>query len=470
MKKTDNISSPTNSGLFERIGVIGFASIEAPLLAALATESPLLLIGPHGTAKSLLLNKIAEALDLNFRHYNASLLNFDDLVGFPLPSQDGTLQYVKTPAAIWGAGAVIFDEISRCRPDIQNKLFPIIHERKVQGLKLEGLQYRWAAMNPPSNDDDAGYLGSEPIDTALADRFPFVLEMPAWDTFSKAQQLAVIQSEDLPVEELSALNLKQAITRTKTLLAATDEGFKEGASAYVHAISSLLSQAGLDLSPRRSAMLYRACLSVNAAATAINPSVSVTDAVLLALRSSLPHRALGVVVSEIKLLSAHKEAMHLIKLATNDPLKVILCTKDPVEKIRLSISAHSITKSAFSQVIGDALSQLPLGAREAAVVHLFETGAVGRLNAAVASQAGDLYKDIAVAPQFSETIHASNSRFQTWNRVKSLLAGLNPKEARHHLQANAIASLFAQKKLATPEDATKASEYFVQTDKALRLA
>jgi hypothetical protein len=217
-------------------------------------------------------------------------------------------------------------------------------------------------------------------------------------------------------------------------------------------------------------MLYRASLSVNAAATAINPSVSVTDAVLLALRSSLPHRALGVVVSEIKLLSAHKEAMHLIKLAANDPLKVILCTKDPVEKIRLSISAPSITKSAFSQVIADALSQLPLGAREAAVVHLFETGAVGRLNAAVASQAGDVYKDIAIAPQFSETIHASNSRFQTWNRVKSLLAGLNPKEARHHLQANAIASLFAQKKLATPEDATKASEYFVQTDKALRLA
>ena len=103
MKKTVEISLPTKGGLFECLGVIGFSSIEAPLLAALATESPLLLIGPHGTAKSLLLNKIAEALGLNFRHYNASLLNFDDLVGFPLPSQDGTLQYVKTPAAIWGA-------------------------------------------------------------------------------------------------------------------------------------------------------------------------------------------------------------------------------------------------------------------------------------------------------------------------------------------------------------------------------
>ena len=30
--------------------------------------------------------------------------------------------------------------------------------------------------------------------------------------------------------------------------------------------------------------------------------------------------------------------------------------------------------------------------------------------------------------------------------------GLSPKEARHHLQANAIASLFAQKKLVSQED------------------
>jgi len=95
MLKSTTSTHPERTSLFDQLGVIGFSSIEAPLLAALATDSPLLLIGPHGTAKSLLLNKIAEALNLNFRHYNASLLNFDDLVGFPLPSADGTLQYVK---------------------------------------------------------------------------------------------------------------------------------------------------------------------------------------------------------------------------------------------------------------------------------------------------------------------------------------------------------------------------------------
>jgi MoxR-like ATPase len=469
MMKSTSMALAARVGIFDQLGVVGFSSIEAPLLAALATDSPLLLIGPHGTAKSLLLNKIAEALDLSFRHYNASLLNFDDLVGFPLPSADGTLQYVKTPAAIWGAGAVIFDEISRCRPDIQNKLFPIIHERKVQGLPLVGLQYRWAAMNPPDRDeDDSGYLGSEPLDTALADRFPFVIDMPAWRTFTKEQQLEVIQSEDQSIDPVHAQRLVQAIARTKALLALTSEALEEGMAAYVQTMFALLLQAGIALSPRRCAMLYRACLSVNAAAMAIDSKASVTDTTLLALRSSLPQRALGIAISEVKLLSAHKEAMRLIQLAPNDPFKAILCESDPVEKIRLAVAAYKLPKPEFSRVIADALAQLPLGGREAAIVHLFETGAVGRLNAAVASQAGDVYKDIVVASQFSETIHASNGRFITWNKVKSLLAGLNPQELRDNLQANTIATLFAQKKLATPEDAEAASKHFVQTDKALR--
>lgn len=42
---------------------------------------------------------------------------------------------------------LIFNEISRCRPDIQNKLFPIIHEGRVPVILLKGLRYRWAALN-----------------------------------------------------------------------------------------------------------------------------------------------------------------------------------------------------------------------------------------------------------------------------------------------------------------------------------
>ena len=70
--------------MFKRLGLHGLEGIAPVLIAALATEEPLLLVGPHGTAKSLLLTRIAAALGLEFRHYNASLLSFD-----PAPKQAG---------------------------------------------------------------------------------------------------------------------------------------------------------------------------------------------------------------------------------------------------------------------------------------------------------------------------------------------------------------------------------------------
>ena len=217
--RVEEAPSTVPVGPFKRLGLQGLEGIAPVLVAALATEEPLLLIGPHGTAKSLLLTRVATALKLEFRHYNASLLNFDDLVGFPLPGRGGRLEYVRTPAAVWGAGAVIFDEISRCRPDIQNKLFPIIHERKVQGIALDSLRYRWAAMNPPSTeDDDNGYLGSEPLDAALADRFAFVVEMPAWAGLTEDEQLAIIRAEDTPVAPADAQCLADVIARSKASL------------------------------------------------------------------------------------------------------------------------------------------------------------------------------------------------------------------------------------------------------------
>ncbi len=77
------------SDQLSRLGVYGFDAIEPVILAALVTEDPLLLIGPSGTGKTFLLNTLSEALGLEHRHYNASLISFDDLVGFPFPDKDG---------------------------------------------------------------------------------------------------------------------------------------------------------------------------------------------------------------------------------------------------------------------------------------------------------------------------------------------------------------------------------------------
>jgi len=465
------VASARPDGPFKALGLQGFKELAPVLLAALATEEPLLLIGPHGTAKTLLLTRVAAALGLTTRHYNASLLNFDDLVGFPLPGKNGCLEYVKTPAAIWGAGAVIFDEISRCRPDIQNKLFPIIHERKVQGLPLEALRYRWAAMNPPSTDDqNNGYLGSEPLDTALADRFALIVEMPNWNSLSEAEQIAVIQAEETPLDADAVLALVQIIARIRAALPIIKITLAAGIASYVRTLVALLAQADFALSPRRAGMLYRSILAVHAAAMAIDPSSSPSDSALLAVRNSLPHRAQGIPLPDVKLLAAHRDAWHFVNIDPADPLKAILCAADPLERFRLAVATPVLPEGEFSRVIADALAQLQAGAREAAIVHLFETGAVGRLNAAVSGQAAEIYRDVATPLNFSETLHASHGRFQAWSKVKDLLSRLDPAEPRAHLRANALAAAFARKELATPGDAEKAFQSFAATETHLRAA
>ena len=456
-------------GLLKDLGLHGLERIEPVLLAALASGEPLLLIGPHGTAKSLLLTRVAAALGLCFRHYNASLLNFDDLVGFPVPGKDGGLEYLRTPAAIWGAGAVIFDEISRCRPDIQNKLFPIIHERRVQGLLLEDLRYRWAAMNPPSTDnDDNGYAGSEPLDAALADRFAFIVEMPSWQQLSGEEQLAVIRAEDGSVDADAADRLKSALLQAQAALPSVRASLSEGVAAYVQALLALLAQAGIVLSARRAGMLFRSVLAVQAASLQVDLGLTPSDGAFLAVRSSLPQRAQGIVVAEAKLLAAHREAWRLANIRPGDPLRAILLAADPVERLGLAVAAPSLPKGEYSTVIADAVAQMKPGTRDAAIVHLFESDAVGRLNAAVAEEVAGIYRMIATPPQFSESLHAGSARFKTWMQIKDLLSRLKADDPTDNLRANALAAAFLRNELADPTDAEAAFAAYQATADRLR--
>ena len=466
-KQTSKQSAAKNS-LLNDIGLIGLSDIEPIILAALATEEPLLLIGPHGTGKSLLLTRIAEALGLAFRHYNSSLLNFDDLVGFPLPHKNGSLEYVKTPASVWGAEAVIFDEISRCRPDIQNKLFPIIHERRAQGILLDGLRYRWAAMNPPmSEDDDDGYLGSEPLDLALTDRFAFIVNMPSWDRYSEDEQLAIILADDRTVEASSAANLHSAFTSVDAALPSIRASIGEAVAVYVRTLVALLARAGLPLSPRRAGMLRRSVLAVHAAALTLDADASPSDSALLAVRNGLPQIAEGRAIPETKLLGAHREAWKMAGVKPGDPLRAILTTANPVDRVRLAVAASQLSKADFSSIISDAISLLVPGAREAAIVHLFETGAVGRLNAAVAEQSAQIYADVATPLEFSETLHARSPKFLIWKRVKNILSHLDPNDPRARLSANALAACYAKKQFDAPEDADTAFNAWTETDRRL---
>jgi MoxR-like ATPase len=367
----DTSHTPAGGPLLRALGIVGWDHLEPVILAALATESPLLLIGPHGSAKTLILNRLADALGLVHRHYNASLLNFDDLVGFPIP-ENGRLVYLQTPATIWDAESVLFDEVSRCRPEMQNKLFPIVHERTVQGMRLEKLRHRWGAMNPAPSTDAAGgapeYAGTEPLDIALADRFAFIVSVPSLGQLNRADQLTVLRGLD-PSGDVRP-RLLARLDAIRRAIPATTIGFQHAAAEYVQVVAQKLAAAEHPLSTRRAVQLTRNIVAVAAAlniAARQDRDVQATeagheDSVYTALRHSLPDEAWGAAVPPAALLLAHRAAWQIAKLAEHSEERAILSEPDPMQRIALTL-ASSLTGGDAGRILADAFSSLPRSTR-----------------------------------------------------------------------------------------------------------
>jgi MoxR-like ATPase len=291
---------------FASIGAYGFAGVQTVLLAALVSEDPLLLIGRSGTGKTFLLNSISEALGLEHRHYNASLVSFDDLVGFPFPDDAREqVRFLPTPATVWGAESVLVDEISRCKPEHQNRLFSLIHERRIQGIALPSLRYRWAAMNPVSTDQSGveDYTGSEPLDPALADRFAVIVEVGDWAHLDELQQRLVANpaGEGRLADDGGQLRADVAAWRERFLTEV--EHCPQVLVEYARVAVSELNRAGARISPRRARLLTRTLL----AATVVRGATEESEC-LAVLRCSLPQIAWGQAVKAEHVLAAHRLA------------------------------------------------------------------------------------------------------------------------------------------------------------------
>jgi hypothetical protein len=142
------------------LGVYGFDRHETTILAALVTEDPLLLVGRSGTGKTFLLNTLSEALGLEHRHYNASLISFDDVVGFPYPDEaHSTVRFLETPATVWGAGsepldpafdgwrARFLEQSSACPPQVTSYVTTVVNALNGAGVRISPRRARLLARS-----------------------------------------------------------------------------------------------------------------------------------------------------------------------------------------------------------------------------------------------------------------------------------------------------------------------------------
>jgi MoxR-like ATPase len=444
---------PIRRDLISRLGLVGLASLEPVVLASLAAQSALLLIGSHGSGKSLLLERVADALGLRWRHYNAALVNFDDLVGYPLPDANGQLRFVETPASVWGAQAVFVDEISRARLDVQNRLFPIIHERRVQGIPLPDLQHRWAAMNPPATDgdDDPGYLGSQPLDIALSDRFALQASMPDWRSFDEPQQEAVIRAPELDPDPMAGPLWSAAIARTRELLPMVRAQWGSSIARYVRILAALLAESGSELSARRAGMLSGNLAAVHAARLCADPAALIDDSAWVAALNSMPFAASGQKFDNTRLLACHREAWRQAAAKADDPMGHILAERDPIARVRLALAATELPDGELTTIVTDALHAAADGARHALAEWLFESGAVARLSVLAADAVAEVYRDVACVQEVTEQVSPNGLRHRIWKTLQQRL-GAEAATPLTERKGNLLASLFSANRLAAEED------------------
>jgi MoxR-like ATPase len=338
---------PVGHSILEGLGVYGLRSIEDAVLAGLVTGDPVLLVGSHGSAKTLLAQRVAEALGLRFWAYDAAKANFEDLIGFPIPDslKEDVVRYARTALSILDKEFVLVDEISRASHSMQSKWLEIIRARKVMGMKLDSLRVVFAAMNPAGD-----YAGAVPLDRALAGRFAWILPMPEFcqmEIDDRRRIMALLGAEDAPslgrastAPDVGLLGfLERATARFDVLRVEIGELLMD----YALQFTTALQGARIKVDGRRASMLLR-----NAAAflavreTRLNGSLprdieGLRSHLWDAMRLSMPYTATGEVVNDGAVFAAHGMAVKSIgtgaaRRAADAVLRVV-APMDPLKAV-----------------------------------------------------------------------------------------------------------------------------------------
>jgi MoxR-like ATPase len=175
--------------LSQEIGkvIVGQEETVRLLLTAIFCQGHCLLVGVPGLAKTLLVQTIASALDLDFNRiqFTPDLMP-SDIVGSETLDNDRNFKFVKGPVF---ANIILADEINRTPPKTQSALLESMQEYSVtvagQKHSLSKPFFVLATQNPIEQE------GTYPLPEAQLDRFMFMVSL---DYPSFEQEVAIVKN------------------------------------------------------------------------------------------------------------------------------------------------------------------------------------------------------------------------------------------------------------------------------------
>src|SRR4051794_3073954 len=201
------------SALVEQIGrrIIGQHKIVDDLVAALLAGGHVLLVGVPGLVKTLLVQTVAQALDLSFSRvqFTPDLMP-SDITGTELLEEDHTtgrrvFKFAKGPIF---ANVVLADEINRAPPKTQAALLQAMQEHAVtaagQTHRLPEPFFVLATQNPIEQE------GTYPLPEAQLDRFMMQLTV-GYPSREEEEQIVAATTGDLSVDIKPMLDADQLL-------------------------------------------------------------------------------------------------------------------------------------------------------------------------------------------------------------------------------------------------------------------
>jgi MoxR-like ATPase len=167
--------------------IIGQEEVVKSVLISIFSNGHCLLVGVPGLAKTLLVQTVAQILDLNFSRiqFTPDLMP-SDIIGSEILGEDRNFKFISGPVF---ANIILADEINRTPPKTQAALLEAMQEKAVTvaGIthKLSQPFFVLATQNPIEQE------GTYPLPEAQLDRFMFNV---ALDYPTLAEELQIVKN------------------------------------------------------------------------------------------------------------------------------------------------------------------------------------------------------------------------------------------------------------------------------------